>query len=88
MSERTYALMNLRKFIKQRALARKKWKPLPDMPEHMIEDNLLAIKCRTDEDRIIMAEIDRVLKFKPSGRREKAPGAARPRATKERKLSK
>ena len=36
MSERTYALMNLRKFIKQRALARKKWKPLPDMPEHMI----------------------------------------------------
>lgn len=68
MSERTYALLNLRKFIKQRALDRRKWKPTAQMIDEEIDANLEAIKVRTDEDRIIMAEIDRVLKFKPSGR--------------------
>lgn len=68
MSERMHALRQLRSFIKKRALSFASGKY--DLADD--EDNYLARKVRTDECRMIMREIDRMLEFKSTGRKKKA----------------
>lgn len=70
MSERTYALRKLRAFVEERAKCLQKWKAIVEMTDEMIEDNLFAVKIRRDECREIIQEIDRMLKFKKTGRKK------------------
>lgn len=72
MSERTYALRKLRAFVVKRAKELRDWKPDRDRSDDALDDCLFAIKIRMDEDRIVMREIDRMLKFGQSGRKKKA----------------
>ena len=71
MSEETYALRRLRDFVLKRTDELSRW-PIPDgMSGELINDSLFALKVRKDECRTILMEINRMLKFKPSGRAKK-----------------
>lgn len=70
MSQDSYALRQLKQFILNRVKQHAKWKPVEGMSDAMIDDCLFAIKMRKDESHEILYEINRVLKFKPSGRKK------------------
>lgn len=74
MSEAKYQLRKLRNFILKRGRELRTIPP-PEVDaeeEEVIEDHVFAVSMRVDEDRIIIREIDRMLKFKQSGRKKKA----------------
>ena len=72
MSEAKYQLRMLRDFILKRGRRLQKWRPTLAVSNDYIDDVKQAIKLRVDEDRIIIREIDRMLKFKQSGRKKKS----------------
>lgn len=77
MSEETYALRRLKDFIVARAKGWQSRKNVEGMSEAMLDDHLLAVKVRTDEDREIIREINRMLKFKKPGRAKMKPKPAK-----------
>lgn len=71
MSEETYALRRLRNFVLKRVDGFSRWTIPEGMSDELIDDSLFALKIRKDESRAILMEINRMLKFKPSGRAKK-----------------